>query len=419
MRVVCLIFLYLASFAFLSAVPEVSATDYVLEIFGNANMDEKIDDADISYIQEIISGNSKPTQLADANQDGRIDSSDLDRIGEIIKGEENELTIVDAQGRNVTLNVPIEKAIAINSGSMEIMRAIGTDLKTVLVGVTSYALKDPLYWPELQDKASITYGSPDYEQIAKLKPDLVILYKKPYKDESFEKYETIKVPVISLNCHDYETLYSDIQILGELFKKKENANNLIDWCQDYRNKIQDRTADLSEDKKLKVMFYSFPDTYYPVLKARTGDSGIQATLDDAGAINIARDLNSSSGTADVDSEWVIAANPDVIIGSLSAGEAKTGYSANESAIEYMKNMRESLLNDSAIKLTNAGKDGKVFIICTDLNRGPIEVAGIAYLAKYFYPDLFEDLKPQKILEEYFEDWQGISYRGAYVYPPLE
>lgn len=403
----------------MAAVPAVSATDSVLEIFGNANMDESINDADISYVQEIISGNSKPTELADANHDGRIDSSDLDRIGEIIKGEENELTIVDAQGRNVTLNVPIKRAIAINSGSMEIMRAIGTDLKTVLVGVTSYALKDPLYWPELQDKASIIYGSPDYEEIAKLKPDVVILYKKPNKDESFEKFETINVPVICLNCHDYETLYSDIQILGELFKKKENAHNLIDWCQNYRNEIQEKTAAISEDKKLKAMFYSFPDTYYPVLKARTGESGIQATLEGAGAINIASDLNSSSGTADVDSEWVISANPDVIIGSLSAGEAKTGYSANESAIEYMKNMRDTILNDSAVKLTTAGRDGKVFIICTDLNRGPMDVAGMAYLAKYFYPDLFDDLNPQKILEEYFEDWQGISYRGAYVYPPLE
>jgi iron complex transport system substrate-binding protein len=419
MRALYLIFLYLASFAFLAAVPGVSATDSVLEIFGNANMDENIDDADISYVQEIISGNSKPTELADANQDGRIDSSDLDRIGDIIKGEENELTIVDAQGRNVTLNVPIKRAIAINSGSMEIMRAIGTDLKTVLVGVTSYALKDPLYWPELQDKASIVYGSPDYEQIAKLKPDLVILYKKPYKDESFEKFETIDVPVISLNCHDQDTLDSDIIILGELFNKRENAHNLVDWCHDYRMKIQERTADISEDKKLKVMFYSFPDTYYPILKARTGESGVQATLEGAGAINIAEDLNSSSGTADVDSEWVITANPDVIIGCLSAGEAKTGYSTNESAIEYLKNMRDTLLNDSAIKLTNAGKDEKVFIICTDLNRGPMEVAGMAYLAKYFYPDLFEDINPQKILEEYFEDWQGIPYRGTYVYPPLE
>ncbi len=222
-----------------------------------------------------------------------------------------------------------------------------------------------------------------------------------------------------MHRYSKSSLDSDILILGELFNKKENAYNLVDWCHDYRMKIQEKTADISEDKKLKVMFYSFPDTYYPILKARTGESGVQATLEGAGAINIAEDLNSSSGTADVDSEWVITANPDVIIASLSAGEAKTGYSTNESAIEYMTNMRDTLLNDSAIKLTNAGKDEKVFIICTDLNRGPMEVAGMAYLAKYFYMDLFEDINPQKILEEYFEDWQGIPYRGTYVYPPLE
>jgi iron complex transport system substrate-binding protein len=43
---------------------------------------------------------------------------------------------------------------------------------------------------------------------------------------------------------------------------------------------------------------------------------------------------------------------------------------------------------------------------------------MAFLAKYFYPDLFEDLQPEDILKEYFEDWQGIPYRGYYVYPAV-
>ena len=38
-----------------SIAPSVAA-DFTLEIFGNANMDETIDDADIAYVEEVIRG---------------------------------------------------------------------------------------------------------------------------------------------------------------------------------------------------------------------------------------------------------------------------------------------------------------------------------------------------------------------------
>lgn len=49
------------------------AADYTLGIFGNANMDDTIDEDDISYVEGIIDGTSEETQLADANYDGTID----------------------------------------------------------------------------------------------------------------------------------------------------------------------------------------------------------------------------------------------------------------------------------------------------------------------------------------------------------
>jgi ABC-type Fe3+-hydroxamate transport system substrate-binding protein len=65
---------------------------------------------------------------------------------------------------------------------LEIARAIGVDVDDVFVGVSSYAIANDQYWPELADKVSITYGSPDYEQLAQMEPDLIILYKNPKKD---------------------------------------------------------------------------------------------------------------------------------------------------------------------------------------------------------------------------------------------
>ncbi|MCK9564437.1 MAG: hypothetical protein M0Q43_00125 [Methanothrix sp.] len=59
------------------------ASDDLLRIFGNANMDDEINEADVAFTQGIISGSNAPTKLAGANYDGKIDALDVDRINEI------------------------------------------------------------------------------------------------------------------------------------------------------------------------------------------------------------------------------------------------------------------------------------------------------------------------------------------------
>jgi len=43
------------------------ASDFTLEIFGNANMDDTIDELHIEYVQGIIDGTDDETELSDAN----------------------------------------------------------------------------------------------------------------------------------------------------------------------------------------------------------------------------------------------------------------------------------------------------------------------------------------------------------------
>jgi len=406
------------------ALPHVSASEnagsYTLNIYGNANMDENIDDADVSYVQEIISGNSKPTELADANHDGKVDALDIDQAKRIIEGDAKNLTIIDAQNRSVTLQIPIENVISVNTGAIEIMRDIGVDINEVFIGVSSYALEDDLYWPELKGKESIKYGSPDYEKIAKLKPDLVILYKTPSKEESIEKFDAIDVPVICLDCFNLEGLDGSTKMLGELFNKREKANELIQWYRGYIDLVKDRTEGLSAENKPKALFYNFPDINYPVVKVSTSKASQHLLIVEAGGKNLAADLNSSTGSAAVDREWILTQNPDVIIGSLAASKGKCGYSADpDKAFGYMHKVHDMLVVDQAIRKTNAANERNIYIIDTDLNRGPMWAAGIAYTAKILHPELFKDLDPEAILKEYFDKWQGIPYKGIYIYPPLE
>jgi iron complex transport system substrate-binding protein len=56
------------------------AVSYTLQICGNANMDETINDADVSYIEKVIKGEAEETKLSDANNDGMVNEKDVDQI---------------------------------------------------------------------------------------------------------------------------------------------------------------------------------------------------------------------------------------------------------------------------------------------------------------------------------------------------
>lgn len=415
---VCLLsgWLLLAALAFPAAADE----GFTLKVFGNANMDDRIDESDLDCAEGIVSKSIEPTEFADANYDGVVDGADVDRIKKIIEGDEDSLTIKDAMNRSVTLKLPIERAVGANTGAIEIARDIGVDIGDVFVAVTTYATTNPEYYPELKGKVENKFGSPDYEKLANLKPDLVILYDKPYKEESFDKFKAIGAPVICLNCFNKESLDGSVKILGEIFNKRDNAQELLDWYHGYIDLIRNRTENLDSSEKTKTIFYSNPDYYFPIVRARNKYSGDHWLIVDAGGNNLGENLNSTTGSAEVDREWVMSKNPDVIIGSINQAFNKSGYSADEElAVEYMRTMHEKIVSDEAINETNAAANGRIYLICGDLNTGPMQAAGTAFMAKILHPELFEDLDPEAILKEYLEKWQGIPYQGVWIYPPLE
>ncbi|MDD2251680.1 MAG: hypothetical protein PHQ10_01775 [Dehalococcoidales bacterium] len=66
--------------------------------------------------------------------------------------------------------------------------------------------------------------------------------------------------------------------------------------------------------------------------------------------------------------------------------------------------------------TDAAKNGRIHILEELMVDGTRSYIGSLYLAKWLYPDLFEDLNPEEVHEEYFEKWLGVPYKGIWAYP---
>ncbi|MCD6145178.1 MAG: hypothetical protein J7J03_02090, partial [Methanosarcinales archaeon] len=88
-----------------------TASDYTLDVFGNANGDDTINMQDVTYTELIILEYRDRTDLADAKYDGGINILDVTQIELIILGREKELTLIDSADRTITVKKPVESTV--------------------------------------------------------------------------------------------------------------------------------------------------------------------------------------------------------------------------------------------------------------------------------------------------------------------
>lgn len=69
-----------------------------------------------------------------------------------------------------------------------------------------------------------------------------------------------------------------------------------------------------------------------------------------------------------------------------------------------------------LAMTKAVQNKNVHLVCGDIYSRPRYIVGVCYMAKWFYPDLFEDFDPADVLQEYFELFHpGKELKGVWTY----
>jgi iron complex transport system substrate-binding protein len=385
-------------------------SDNILGIYGNANMDAYLNDEDIAFLQDIINGKIEPTKLADANDDGKVDEKDISQTEDIINGTERELTIFDSAGRTVTVNMPVNRVVAFNNEQIETMRSIKA--KDRIAGVGSYT-KDDEILSEFADYPNVgATKSPNYEELIKLKPDVVLIYATFSMTEAESIQNHLKdlnpdIRVIRLDSYKPESYVNETRQMGYLFDKRDEADEFLKFYQSWMDTIESRVDEIPEDEKPSV-YYENRKPYY---SAGNG-TGHQQKIDLAGGRNIFSDL---SGYKDVDPEEVVNRNPEVIIRVDANFKGYDTTNATE-----LQNIRNEIINRTELAKVDAIKNKKTYIISNQIIGNVRHFVGIGYMAKWLHPDLFSDLDPQAIHQEYLNKFQGLdsdlSKKGVFAYP---
>ena len=393
-----------------------AASDYKLDVFGNANEDETINMQDVTYTELIILEYRDETDLADAKHDGKINMQDVTQIELVILGKEKELTLIDSADRIVTVKKPVERIVEISFTSVEVMRSLKLEMNK-LVGVSKSTKDKMTFFPEFSECPDVgESSSPNYEVILELQPDIVVLYALGHSAQMEEIRSTLSaadptIGVVGFSFNKPSIFIEEVQKLGYVLGKRNEADEFIEFYNDWINAVKERTEEIPESEKPKIYFEL---AYGPYRTCGTGYFGERVEM--AGGNNIFRDL---SGSCTVDPEEVIERNPEIIVVDTWAG------SYDEDDISVLIDARDEFVSRPEMSGVDAVKNGRVYVVThKDFYYGPSHFIAIAYMAKWFHAELLEDLgNPQVFHQEYLTRFQGLEYdlneHGAFAYPPHE
>ncbi len=389
-----------------------AAEDFRLDIFGNANMDDTIDEHDIKYVKDIIAGTSNETMLADANIDGNIDEADIGQITMIMNGSDNEIYLRDIKDRNVTIKKPVERIAVLTASIGELIKVLGAEDRIAAVcndtSVQKKLLSDLSGLPNLGNSKT-----PDMELLIEFMPDIV--FSNEYTDSDLiDKLESAGITVICLPCHGSlsSTRYA-LKDLGYILGETADADEFISWQDSYLDLVSERVGALSDGDKPRVLYcWSLGD--------KIGTSGrecpTKGLIESAGGIDIAAEMPGEY--IEVDPEWVIEQDPSIIVKEGMGFYTEASYEINDTS--KAKGLIDSFINSTNFERIDAVKEERIYVLSTSLISSNECWIGLIYMAKLLHPALLKDIDPLAINQEYLDKFLKVDFNlseeGMLLYP---
>ncbi|GAB6265889.1 MAG: hypothetical protein STSR0001_13350 [Methanothrix sp.] len=229
--------------------PAVLASDYILEIFGNANMDDKIDEADATYIADVIASSMSPTMLSDANGDGKVDGRDIDQVQRIINGTVEQLIVMDEANRTVRIDMPVKSVVPLVDRDAKILGVLGA---TGLAVAVSDNIKDSKEYkatlPSLTDLESVgSWTEPDLEKLLQIGPDLLIAYST--SAENINNSIGNRVAVLGFTSSTPHSTKDELLKLSYVLNKRENAE---EYFKEFHEKESGYNHQVCREEQLRL-----------------------------------------------------------------------------------------------------------------------------------------------------------------------
>jgi iron complex transport system substrate-binding protein len=344
--------------------------------------------------------------------------------------------ITDVTGRKLELDLPVKRVIVGEARQIHVIAALkGDQTFDTIVGWRDDLLKkDPDSYaayverfPQIEKLPRFGYvpqGDFSLETAITLSPDVITLNleaEKSAKESGFEEKAAaagIKIVYLDFRIDPEKNSEASIEILGKMFGAQERAKEFIAYRRAEIARVTDRLASVKDLKRPGVFIERAPGISGEDNCCRTfGPVNFGAMVDLAGGHNIADGIIKTT-FGDLNPEQLVVADPDhvIVTGSNWAAESDINQFVPVGRGADMALSRKRLTN--LMKRTpfpelKAVKQGNVHAVWHQFYGAPYEFFPIQQFAKWFHPELFADLDPEKNFEDFHRKFLPVTYKPGY------
>ncbi|NPE27843.1 ABC transporter substrate-binding protein [Methanococcoides sp. SA1] len=357
---------------------------------------------------------------------GALQSTEITEIPETSSADTNtQIIITDALGREVTLDKPAERIAYTHYAVAEFLLAVGAWDQVV---ARDGHISDENFYLGLNE---IPVICPDmsldinYEQIIETQPDVFIMpyfgWRSDNIDEIIDTLEP-EIPVVFVEPINPESFLETVQIMGLISGNEDQAKKYIEFYNSIYDPIVAESSKLSPEERTNMFYYIDSGDSNKIMTYGKEMVGGNEMFDAAGGRSITSDLPFSY--SEVDREWLLEQNIDSIIILCQSRfyPGVFGYTVDnpELAREKGSEIRNEFMDMDVFSNTDAVINDEVYLLHDDLLCTPRYIISIAYMAKWFYPELYPDLDPEALHQEYIDRFVGANYNlsdaGLFAYP---
>lgn len=225
--------------------------------------------------------------------------------------EDTSITVVDMTGKEITLEEPATRVVALTASDCEILYAIGAG--DTLVGRGEYCD----YPAEVLEVPAVSSGADtNLEEIIALEPQVLLMSTMAQTEEQIAALEAAGIKVVVSDASDIEGTYEAVELIGALMGKNEEAAAVIGSMkatfEDLKSKV---TGDGTE-----TVYFEVSPLQYGLWAAGEG-TFMNEIAEMLGLTNAFADV---TGWGEVSEEQVIERDPDYIVTiSMYFGEGPT------------------------------------------------------------------------------------------------
>jgi iron complex transport system substrate-binding protein len=269
--------------------------------------------------------------------------------------------VQDETGRSVRIPVPVRRIVSLAPSITESIYALGMD--DLLVGVTDFCD----YPPDAIKKHKVGGAiKPSLEEIASLKPDVVLVTKSLNRIETVQALEHLGIPAYATDPHTMDEIRTSVHrladVLGNAAAGEALDRELLQQEITLRERLQNATPK-------RVLFVVWTDPLISVGK----HTFIADALKYAGAVSV---VESSQDWPQMSLEEMVRLQPEMLVFASAHSEA-------------IKRDVDALARRPGWDALNAIKYRRFAVISDAVNRpAPRLLSAVEDLARQLHPEAF-------------------------------